>query len=55
MIIIIFLISGINDRLMELYVKDTCEAAILTMLHPVSTISINVQELQDCGGVIYLY
>lgn len=36
---------------MELYIKDTCESAILTTLHPVSTVSINVQELQDCGGV----
>ncbi|KAJ8673835.1 hypothetical protein QAD02_005097 [Eretmocerus hayati] len=43
---------SISDRLMEMYVRDTCESAILTSMHPVSTISVNVQELQDCGGLL---
>ena len=36
---------------MELYIKDSCEAALISTLHPGSAISINVQELQDSGGV----
>ena len=36
---------------MELYIKDSCEAALITTLHPGAAVSINVQELQDCGGV----
>ncbi|XP_014217264.1 exosome complex component RRP46 [Copidosoma floridanum] len=43
---------SINDRLMELYIRDTCEGSILTALHPASTISVNIQELQDSGGLL---
>ncbi|OXU18502.1 hypothetical protein TSAR_012052 [Trichomalopsis sarcophagae] len=43
---------SIDDRFVELYVRDTCEGAILTSLHPAATISINIQELQDCGGLL---
>lgn len=38
---------------MELYVRDTCAGAIMSSLHPASTITINIQELQDCGGVSF--
>ncbi|XP_058806531.1 exosome complex component RRP46 [Phymastichus coffea] len=43
---------SINDRFIELYIKDTCEGAIITSLYPASTISINIQELQDCGSLL---
>lgn len=37
--------------MVELYVKESCEAGIIVMLHPGTAISINVQEIQDNGGV----
>lgn len=43
--------SGIEDRTKELYIKETCESSIITALHPSTAISINVQEMQDAGGV----
>ncbi|XP_033216881.1 exosome complex component RRP46 isoform X2 [Belonocnema kinseyi] len=43
---------SINDRLKELYIKDSCEAALIATLHPGSLISINIQELQDSGGIL---
>ncbi|KAI4475290.1 hypothetical protein M0802_015217 [Mischocyttarus mexicanus] len=42
----------INDRLIELYLKESCEAGIIVNLHPASTISVNVQEVQDNGGLL---
>ncbi|XP_015185058.1 PREDICTED: exosome complex component RRP46 [Polistes dominula] len=42
----------INDRVVELYLKESCEAAIIVNLHPASAISINVQEIVDNGGLL---
>lgn len=38
---------------MESYISDTFEAALLLALHPGSSICINIQELQDSGGVSF--
>lgn len=35
----------------ELYIKETCAAAIMVTFHPATAICINVQELEDSGGV----
>ncbi|XP_011185302.1 exosome complex component RRP46 [Zeugodacus cucurbitae] len=43
-------IPTIEDRLRENVIRDTCESALLTVLHPRTTISIQIQELDDrCG------
>ncbi|XP_046737428.1 exosome complex component RRP46 [Diprion similis] len=42
----------VDDRLKETVIKETCEAVLLTALHPGMAISINVQELQDSGGLL---
>lgn len=43
---------SINGRMMEMYIKDSCESAIVTTLHPAASVSINIQELQDSGGIL---
>ncbi|XP_043473734.1 exosome complex component RRP46 [Leptopilina heterotoma] len=43
---------SVNGRVMEKYIKDSCESAIMTTLHPGASVSINVQELQDSGGIL---
>ncbi|XP_051162138.1 exosome complex component RRP46 [Leptopilina boulardi] len=43
---------SVNGRVTEKYIKDSCESAIMTTLHPGASISINVQELQDSGGIL---
>ncbi|KAK2580600.1 hypothetical protein KPH14_007719 [Odynerus spinipes] len=42
----------VDDRVVELYIRESCEAAIIVMLHPGTAISINVQEIQDDGGLL---
>lgn len=41
----------IKDKMRENLIKDACEAALLTSLHPRTLISIQLQELDDRGGV----
>uniref|UniRef100_A0A1A9VSM6 RNase_PH domain-containing protein n=1 Tax=Glossina austeni TaxID=7395 RepID=A0A1A9VSM6_GLOAU len=41
----------IRDKIRETMVKDTCEAALLSALHPRTLISIQLQELDDGGGL----
>lgn len=41
----------IRDKIRETMIKDTCEAALLSALHPRTLISIQLQELDDRGGV----
>ncbi|XP_053945331.1 exosome complex component RRP46 [Anastrepha ludens] len=43
-------IPTIEDKLRESIIRDTCESALLTVLHPRTTISIQIQELDNrCG------
>jgi len=41
----------VDDRLIETYIKETCESAILVSFHPNTMVCINLQEMQDSGGV----
>ncbi|XP_043273040.1 exosome complex component RRP46 [Venturia canescens] len=43
---------SIEDRSKELYIKETCESSLITALHPSTSISINIQEMQDAGGLL---
>lgn len=45
--------SEVDDRLIEAYIKETCESAIMLSYHPNSMVCINLQEMQDCGGVCF--
>lgn len=45
------IISEVDDRLIETYIRETCESAILVSLHPNTMVCINLQEMQDSGGV----
>lgn len=44
-----------DDRLTEMYIKETCEAAIIVTFHPATAICINIQELEDSGGVWFTF
>ncbi|XP_058985601.1 exosome complex component RRP46-like [Musca domestica] len=41
----------IRDRMRETVIKDTCEAALLSAMHPRTMVSVQVQELDDRGGL----
>ncbi|EZA51873.1 hypothetical protein DMN91_013017 [Ooceraea biroi] len=42
----------VDDRLIETYIKETCESTILVSFHPNTMVCINLQELQDSGGLL---
>ncbi|KAF3424063.1 hypothetical protein E2986_05214 [Frieseomelitta varia] len=44
--------TKVDDRMTEMYIKETCEAAIIVTFHPATAICINVQELEDSGGML---
>ncbi|XP_053984647.1 exosome complex component RRP46 [Hylaeus anthracinus] len=44
--------AKVDDRMTELYIKETCEAAMIVTFHPATAICINVQELEDSGGLL---
>nr|XP_033338332.1 exosome complex component RRP46 isoform X1 [Megalopta genalis]XP_033338333.1 exosome complex component RRP46 isoform X1 [Megalopta genalis] len=44
--------AKVDDRVTEMYIKETCEAAIITTFHPATSICVNVQELDDSGGLL---
>lgn len=44
----------VRERLRETILKQICDSAIIIALHPRTTISVNIQELQDFGGVSIL-
>uniref|UniRef100_A0A1A9WB24 RNase_PH domain-containing protein n=1 Tax=Glossina brevipalpis TaxID=37001 RepID=A0A1A9WB24_9MUSC len=41
----------IRDKIREVIIKDTCETALLATLHPRTLISVQLQELDDRGGL----
>ncbi|XP_015110720.1 exosome complex component RRP46 [Diachasma alloeum] len=43
---------SIDGRMKELYIKETCESTIMISLHPGTAISINLQEMEDAGGLL---
>ncbi|XP_063985977.1 exosome complex component RRP46 [Diachasmimorpha longicaudata] len=43
---------SIDGRMKELYIKETCESTLMTSLHPGTAISINLQEMEDAGGLL---
>lgn len=45
-------LSFVHDRLKENIIKSTCESALLTMLHPRTSVIITIQELQDQGSLL---
>lgn len=49
------IISEVDDRLIETYIKETCESAILVSFHPNTMVCINLQEMQDSGGVRFRF
>ncbi|XP_071562313.1 exosome complex component RRP46 [Temnothorax nylanderi] len=44
--------AKVDDRLIETYIKETCESAILVSFHPNTMVCINLQEMQDSGGLL---
>ncbi|XP_053681702.1 exosome complex component RRP46 [Sabethes cyaneus] len=45
-------LGSVNDRLLENLIRNTYESTILTALHPRAAVSIQLQEMQDHGGLI---
>jgi len=43
---------GVADKKSELFLEKTCEAGILAALHPRTAITVNLQEMQDSGGIV---
>lgn len=41
----------VADRLREKILRHTCETALLTVLYPRSAITLQIHEMEDCGGV----
>lgn len=44
---------GVNERYKEKIVKSLCECCIATHMYPRTQISVQLQELDDHGGVSY--
>ncbi|XP_066585652.1 exosome complex component RRP46 [Prorops nasuta] len=44
--------NKIDDRLKELFIQESCESMILSTLYPSTAININIQELEDSGGIL---
>ncbi|XP_014477601.1 PREDICTED: exosome complex component RRP46 [Dinoponera quadriceps] len=44
--------AKVDDRLIEAYIRETCESAIMIALYPGTTVSINLQEMQERGGLL---
>lgn len=44
-------LPSVTDRLREQIIKNTCETALLVTLHPRTAISLQLQEMEDRGGV----
>lgn len=44
--------AKVDDRMTEMYIKETCEAAIIVTFHPATAICISIQELEDSGGLL---
>lgn len=51
----LLIFQEVDDRMTEMYIKETCEAAIIATFHPATAICINIQELEDSGGVWSLH
>lgn len=45
-------LPNVSDRMRETIIKNICEIALLSVLHPRTAISIVFQELQDSGGLL---
>ncbi|KAL1460850.1 hypothetical protein WDU94_012790, partial [Cyamophila willieti] len=45
-------LSFVQDRLKESVIKSTCESALLTMIHPRTSVILTIQELQDEGSLL---
>lgn len=45
-------LPGVNERYKEKLVATLVESAILTTLYPRTAIAIQIQEMDDFGGVI---
>lgn len=44
-------LPGVNERYKEKIVRSLCETAILATVYPRTQISVQVQEMDDHGGV----
>lgn len=44
--------SSVGDRLVEQIIRQTCETALLTVLHPRTAVTVQLQEMDDRGGLI---
>ncbi|MFT7803817.1 exosome complex component RRP46, partial [Arapaima gigas] len=44
--------SGVRERAQEQYVRETCEAALLSSLHPRSSLSLVLQIIHDDGSLL---
>ncbi|KAJ9577817.1 hypothetical protein L9F63_005608 [Diploptera punctata] len=42
----------VSDRMRESLLRNTCEIALVATLHPRTSISVIIQELQDSGGLL---
>lgn len=44
-------LPSVADRLREQIIRNSCETALLTVLHPRTAITIQLQEMEDREGV----
>lgn len=44
-------LPGVGERYKEKILKNICDAAIMTKIYPKTQINIQIQEMDDNGGV----
>ncbi|KAK7788565.1 hypothetical protein R5R35_000155 [Gryllus longicercus] len=45
-------LPNVADRMRETIIKNTCETALLSAIHPRTAVCIVLQEMQDSGGLL---
>lgn len=45
-------IPGVGEKYKEKLIRNLCESSILTTLYPRTSIAINIQEMDDHGGIL---
>eukprot|EP00088_Acartia_fossae_P012170 TRINITY_DN1625_c0_g1_i18.p1 TRINITY_DN1625_c0_g1~~TRINITY_DN1625_c0_g1_i18.p1 ORF type:complete len:226 (+),score=33.22 TRINITY_DN1625_c0_g1_i18:52-729(+) len=44
--------AGIEDRKQEIFIEKSCSSAILSVLHPRTAVTVNIQEMHNGGGLV---
>lgn len=48
-------LSSVDDRFIENFIQQSVEFALLSGLHPRTAYKIQLQEMENCGGVTKIF